>query len=142
MDVLHQTEQTLLPEPKRCIERLEVLEGPTGRRKWPDHVKSRLVAESFLPGVQVCDVARRHNLAPQHLSRWRRLARDGKLALREEEAPQFAALVVENEKSSASLAAPVCTSVEIEISGVIVRLPGESSAGRIAEIAAALRLTR
>ena len=49
MDV--QTERYLEP-----LDRVEVLAGPTGRRKWPDHVKGQLVAESFLPGVRLPSV--------------------------------------------------------------------------------------
>lgn len=39
--------------------RIEVLDGPTGRRRWPDDLKARIVAESFQPGARVCDVAAR-----------------------------------------------------------------------------------
>jgi transposase len=61
-------EQHLLGEPLGTTHRLEVLEGPTGRRTWPDDLKGRIVAESFEPGVRVIDVARRHGMAAQHLS--------------------------------------------------------------------------
>jgi hypothetical protein len=44
-------------------------------------VKARIVAESFQPGAQVVDVARRQELAPHQLSDWRRQARQGLLAL-------------------------------------------------------------
>ena len=64
----------LLDEVRGSVTRMEVLEGPTGRRSWPDEVKARIVAESFEPGARVCDVAQRHGLAPQHLSTWRGLA--------------------------------------------------------------------
>ena len=47
---------------------LEVFEGPTGRRSWPEDVKGRIVAESFEPGARVADVARRHGMGAQHLS--------------------------------------------------------------------------
>ena len=53
-------EQHLLGEPLGNTTRLEVLEGPTGRRSWSDDVKGRIVAESFEPGARVVDVARRH----------------------------------------------------------------------------------
>ena len=74
-------EQHLLGEPVINTNRLEVLEGQTGRRTWPDNVKGQIVAESFEPGARVADVARRHGMAAQHLSTWRRLARDGKIVV-------------------------------------------------------------
>lgn len=129
----------LLDEVRGCVTRMEVLEGPTGRRSWPDDVKARIVAESFEPGARVCDVARRHGLAPQHLSTWRGLARKGKLdvAVGQEDFPAFAALEVFEEEATK---APV--PIEIEADGVTIRLDADTPVSRIVEIAAALRLAR
>jgi transposase-like protein len=57
--------------------RVEVIEGPSGRRSWPDDVKARIVRESLEPGATVSEVARRHRISPQHLTLWRRAARQG-----------------------------------------------------------------
>ncbi len=129
----------LLEDVGGSVTRMEVLEGPTGRRSWPDDVKARIVAESFEPGARVCDVARRHGLAPQHLSTWRGLARKGKLdvAIGQEDLPAFAALEVFEEEAAGDL-----MPIEIEVDGVTIRLGADTSASRIAEIAAALRLAR
>ena len=51
------------------------------RRRWSDEVKARIVAESYVPGAVVSEVARRHEMSPQHLSAWRKAARDGLLKL-------------------------------------------------------------
>lgn len=117
------------------VERLEVLEGPTGRRSWPDEEKIRIVRESLEPGARVCDVARRNGIAPQHLSTWRGLAKKGKLnvPIPDEDFPAFAALEVVANKT------PPAAMIELEADGVILRLPCDTSAGRIAEIATALR---
>ncbi|MBL4587458.1 MAG: transposase, partial [Flavobacteriales bacterium] len=72
---------------------MEVLEGPTGCRTWPGDVKGRIVAETFEPGVRVADGARRHGMAAQHLSTWRRLAREGKIVVPVDE-PMFARLEI------------------------------------------------
>ena len=63
------------------VGRCDVVEPRRGNRLWPDHVKARIVAESFQPGARVVDVARRHDLVPHQLSDWRRQAREGLLRL-------------------------------------------------------------
>lgn len=91
------------------------------------------MAESLQPGARVGDVARRHGLAPQHLTSWRRAAREGRLVLPAGAgAPAFVPLVVEEESGPGNAA------VEIETGGVLVRLPADSAAVRIAAVAAAL----
>ena len=86
-----QTERYLEP-----LDGVEVLVGPTGRRKWPDDVKGRLVAESFLPGVSVREVAERNGLSAKHLSTWRGLARRGVLVVPDLAGAAFAAVVVDD----------------------------------------------
>lgn len=63
------------------IGRCDVVEPRRCNRRWPEHVKARIVAESFQPGSRVVDVARRHGLIPHQLSDWRRHARQGLLAV-------------------------------------------------------------
>jgi transposase len=134
---LQQKAQLLLASRRKTVERLEVMAGPTGRRSWPDAVKARIVAESFAPGARVVDVARQHGVTPQQVTTWRRLARRGGLALPAESPLDFAALVLDEPPSPGKAPA----AIEIEAGGVVVRLAGDSSAARVAEIAAALRAT-
>ena len=79
----------------RRVDRLEVIAGPTGRRRWPDEVKGRIVAETLEPGARVNDVARRHGVQPQQVTAWRRLARLGKLVIPADGEVEFATLMVE-----------------------------------------------
>lgn len=46
--------------------RLDVIEGPSGRRRRCDEDKARIVADSLTAGARVADVARRHGV-----TRWR-----------------------------------------------------------------------
>lgn len=137
---MQQTLQRLVETSEGRLSRLEVLEGPTGRRKWPDAVKARIVAETLVPGAKVVEVARRHNLRPQYLTHWRGLARDGRLVLPASlQSPvdqTFAALVVEERPAAPKGLAP---QIEIEAGGVIIRLPLDSSTSRIAEIVVMLK---
>lgn len=43
-----------------AVSRLEVLEGPSGRRVRSEAERARIVAERLLPGAQVAEVARKH----------------------------------------------------------------------------------
>src|SRR5690625_1592946 len=128
--------------------RLEVLEGPTGRRRWPDDVKARIVAESFQPDVLVSAVARRHGISPQQLTAWRRAARDGHLALPgDADSPGFVPLLVDgttvglaDERPVEAKPAPETGAViEVEVAGLVVRLPAEMAAAWVAAVVSALK---
>lgn len=124
------------------LSRLEVLEGPTGRRRWSVEAKAAIVAESFLPGVRVSDVARRHGMTPQQLTGWRRLARDGRLVLPADDAAvTFAPVVVEG-KAPGTAEAPVPEAdrgiIEVETGGMVLRVPTNTLPRRLAELVSAL----
>jgi transposase len=52
--------------------RVEVLTGPDRRRRWSADEKSRIVAESLVPGAVVSQVARRWQVCRQQIFTWRR----------------------------------------------------------------------
>jgi transposase len=130
----------------------EVSTEPPPQRRWSAEQKAQIVRESFWPGNRVSEVAQRYGLNRKQLSAWRTLARKGKLVLPSSTGPQaepvvvaceperepaFATLELDPEPDRGSLG-----SVSIEARGVTVRLDGDIGAGRIAEIASALRALR
>jgi transposase len=116
--------------------RLEVIAGPTGRRKRTQAEKARIVAESLMPGVRVADVARKYGATRWQVYDWRkRLRPQERLALSESEAPTFAAVVIEDAPRRQAAAC-----IEIMVGDVVIRAePGfdEEHLSRIIRIARA-----
>src|SRR5437899_10760710 len=53
---------------------VDIRVGVGRRRRWRAEDKGRIVAESYAPGAVVSEVARRHDITPQHLFAWRKAA--------------------------------------------------------------------
>ena len=53
------------------MSRVEVLSGPERRRRWSAEQKRSIVAEAFAAGASVCEVARRVDVVPGQIYRWR-----------------------------------------------------------------------
>lgn len=116
----------------------EILPRDTGMRRWPNEVKGQLVAETYLPGVTVNEVARRVGMKPNHLSAWRRLAREGKLVVPDLPGAEFVPAVVEPTPASVEEDAKPLAAVEIIHGGTTIRLEASVSPDRIAGIVRAL----
>ena len=118
------------------LSNIDMVVRPRGHRRWPDAVKAQIVAETLVEGATVGAVARRYDMRANHLSEWRRMAREGKLVLPAvTEEPSFAALVVRDDVETAPEPA---SPLELICGAVTVRLDAGTSAARIAEIAHAL----
>ena len=87
------------------VRRIEVFTGSGPRRRWSPDEKARIIAESYAGVDTVCDVARRHGLAPTQLFTWRRGAR---LPREARSAPAFAPVVIQ------APALPVLASPRVE----------------------------
>ena len=119
------------------LSKIEVLPVRGGRRRWPDEVKARIVAETLEPGATVRGVAQRYDVHSNQLTGWRRLARDGRLVLPSLDTDMaFVPLAVSTEGSGVS--AVVGERVEVVLERVTVRLDAAVPACRLAEIVTAL----
>ena len=118
---------------------IDEIVGPRGNRRWPDAVKARIVAVTLVEGATVNEVARRYDMQPNHLSEWRRLAREGKLVLPASPEPAFAPMVIEPLTDSTEPAAEATDSpIEIVVGDVVIRLDQAVPEKRIAEIVRAI----
>jgi transposase len=121
-------------EPPR---RLEIFTGAGRRRTWTAEAKARIVAESQAGGASVCAVARRHGLTPQQLFTWRREARQRASSAAGDGTPAFVPVVLEpaaTTKSNPLRRARPIPVVEIEVAGVLVRVPPGTDAATIAAV--------
>jgi transposase len=102
--------------------RIDIRTGIGRRRRWSDEVKGQVVAESYEPCAVVSEVARRHDIAPQHLFAWRRAARAGHLVLPATGSPMFVPVVTAVDgPDAARTTAHRVGSIVIEIAGAAVR---------------------
>ena len=118
------------------VNRMEVLAGPTGQRRWSDAMKGRIISESLVPGVTVRSVAERYGLKPNHLSSWRGLARAGKLVVPDFAGASFATVVVADALPPPP---PLQDRIELIVGSITLRLDAATDARRVAELAAALQ---
>src|SRR6476659_3598395 len=95
--------------------RVEIRSGVGRRRRWSDEVKGGIVAESFAPGAVVSEVARRHEISPQHLFAWRKAARGGLLRLPSQALAEFVPVMTEACEDGAMPAGSGSTAISIEI---------------------------
>ena len=81
------------------ISRLEMV-ATGARRRWTPEAKQRIVAESYVVPRNVSATARRHGMSTSQLFTWRRQAREGKLAMaNDDDDVAFVPAVITRERS-------------------------------------------
>ena len=117
--------------------RIDVVAGPTGRRRWPEPVKAKIVLETYRGELSVADIARKHAIAPSQLHAWRRAAREGLLPLPEDAALEFLPVSVADEAGHP----PVdrAGSLTLEIGDVRVLVPATFDATHLSRVIAVVR---
>lgn len=127
--------------------RLEVIEGRTGRRRWTEAEKARIVVESLVSGARVAEVARRHGTTRWQIYDWRRRMTKGLLELPPREdgpaGPSFATVVVEPATAVAatlSEAPPLSGAVlEVIVDDVTIRAVPAADEAHLARVIRAAR---
>ena len=113
--------------------RVEVITGRERRRRWSEEQKRAIVTESLAPGAMVSEVARRADVCPGQIYRWRKDFR----AVTE----GFAQVLIAPPEMSAVKAATVggAPAIEVEFAGKMrVRIPGSVPADLAAAVVKAL----
>jgi len=109
--------------------------GAVGPRK----LKGRIVAESYLAGAVVSEVARRYEISPQHLFAWRKAARTGLVALPSEEGPMFVPVVTPGDSSAMARKPRESRLIRIEIAGAVVHAERGVDVGFLTDVLRAVK---
>jgi transposase len=108
--------------------RVEVITGPERRRRWSAEQKRSIVAASLAPGAVVTEIARRAEICPGQIYRWRREIGVGN---------GFAQVLIAPAGDGAGC--PATPAIEIEFAGKArVRIPASIPTGLAAAVVKAL----
>ena len=108
--------------------RVEVITGPERRRRWSAEQKRAIVAESLTPGAVVTEIARRADICPGQIYRWRREIRVSS---------GFSPLLIAPAGDGAEC--PAAPAIELEFAGKArLRIPASIPAGLGAAVVKAL----
>ena len=122
------------------VSRLEVIEGPTGRRNRSAAEKAKIAAESLVPGAQVATVARKHGVTRWQVYDWRHRLQRGRLSLPDSLATTFAPLMLDELPNTRAAVDPVLVKLEIMVSDVVIRT--EVDVDDLARVVLAMRASR
>jgi transposase len=122
------------------VSRLEVIEGPTGRRNRSAAEKAKIAAESLVPGAEVATVARQHGVTRWQVYDWRRRLQRGGLSLPDSLVATFAPLMLDELPKTQASAVPVLVKLEIMVSDVVIRT--EVKVEHLAGVILAMRASR
>ena len=125
-----------------------VLSGPERRRRWTEAEKIRIVEESVAGEASVAEVARRHDVHPNLLHRWRQQARAGTAGgtpgtVMVADGGSFSRVVVAADGGQPGTPrSHVCADaalIEVVLrNGRVLRVPDDAAAVRVAVLAEAL----
>ena len=109
------------------MSQVTIISGVERRRVWTDEQKRALVSAACEPGANVAEIARRADLRPSQLYRWRR-----DLA---QAAPGFAAVMVSTDREQVARDAAVV----VELGGTVLRIAADAPPALVATVVRSLR---
>jgi transposase len=103
-------------------------------------VKAEIVLESYHDGCSVADVARKHGLSGPQLHAWRRAARDGILAMPDDDLLGLVPVVVEADSGTdRTLTEQAPDVIVLEVEDVLVNVSSEFDPEHLDRVIAAHR---
>ncbi len=118
--------------------RIELITGVARRRRWTASEKAALVTESFRPGMNISDLARRSGVNRGLLQTWRRTAMremsdrgEVFVPLRVQNGPPTQLGPAGNDVAGGSVPAAVAGMIELESGSLRVRFSGPVDAGAL-----------
>lgn len=118
--------------------RLDVIEGPTGRRQRTNIEKAQIAAESLRRGASIAEIARRYAITRWQIYDWRKRLKNGRLTT--EVTPDFATVIVEEPSQRRKPVAQ--TFIEIVVGDVIIRAGAHAEEDHLAQVIRAVRVAQ
>ena len=111
------------------MSQVTIISGVERRRVWTDDQKRLLVAAACEPGASVAEIARRADLRPSQLYRWRR-------DLAQPVSPRFAAVTVSSQPEPEPVAG---CAVVLEIGGAVLRIAADAPPALVVAVVRSLK---
>ena len=146
----HSDESKPSRAPER-LQRIEVITGIERRRKWSAKEKLEIVAESFVEGAVISEVARRHGISPQQLFGWRARVRAEMAGMAQDVPPLFVPAIVDDtparkasrplhDRNGSTAGPDDVASIEIALGTAIVRVRGAVDPRALTAVLKALKV--
>ena len=108
------------------MSQITVISGIERRRRWTEQQKQELVAAVSAPGANVAEIARRADLRPNQIYKWRRQM--------DEAAQGFAEVRVQHDPVPA-----MGSTIVVEFDRAVVRIPAGASPGLVSAVLRSLK---
>lgn len=122
--------------------RMEIITGGERRRRWSDEEKYQVLAEADARGVKISEVARRYDILPQQIRRWRKQLLEPRVSV---PAPSFVPVSLTDGASSdllqAARAPKRSATIEITLrNGRVLKVPADLERSSLASLIACVEV--